>query len=237
MPSSKKSKKSSDKQQKSKTVVVDGQELTLEESLDKAKMALETSQRQLLALHRSWRSQLQRLSLLALFLILKQSSIPAYDCLDQIEEHNDKITTNNNMDHNNSDDNKTATIGDWETALYVLGDSKMEVFSVTCCLCLLWLLHQQSGDDFSSLPFQLCVLLVPLIVGSYYSDPTVGCLEFDDHEENTEAKPRTFPVTLILLVVCFGSLYTMQYQQTQERQNLQKVQKLKDDLLGTKKEK
>ena len=221
MAAAKKSKKSS-----KKTVVVDGEELSLEESLDRARIALETSQNRLLDLHRSWRAQLQRLSLLALFLILKQASIPAYDCLDQIQEWNDQVAMG-----------ATKTmIGDWEKLTLIAGDSMTEIFSVLCCLSILWLLYQPlQGNDFSTLPFKLSVATVPMIWASYSNDPMVGCLTED--LEGFEEKPRTFPVTLILLVVCLASLAMMQYQQKQETENLQKVQKLREDLLGIKKAK
>lgn len=225
MAGAKKSKKSS--AQSKKTVVVDGQELSLEESLDRARIALETSQNRVLDLHRSWRSQLQRVCLLASFLVLKQASMPAYDCLDQIQEWNDKLSLGGET---------KSMIGDWHKVMLIAGDSKTEIFSVLCCLSLLWLLNQPlQGNDFSTLPFKLSVALVPMILGSYYNDPMVGCLA--DDLEGFETKPRTFPVTLILLVVCFASLSMMRYQQNQETENLRKVQKLRDDLLGSKKAK
>ncbi len=225
MAAAKKPKKSSVPNKK--TVVVDGEELSLEESLDRARIALETSQNRLLDLHRSWRAQLQRLSLLALFLILKQASIPAYDCLDQIQEWNDQATMGG----------ETKTIlGDWEKVTLILGDSMTEIFSVLCCISLLWLLYQPlQGNDFSTLPFKLSLATVPMILASYSNDPMVGCLAED--LEGFEEKPRTFPVTLILLLVCLASLFMMQNQQKQETENLQKVQKLRDDLLGSKKAK
>ena len=228
MAAGKKSKKSSSDDKKAKPNTA-AQESSLLEPLRRARIALETSQMQMLSLHRNWRTQLQRLSLLAMFLILKQSSIPAYDCLDQIKEWNHKITNSGSESDNN-------IIGDWEVGIRILGDSTMEIFSVLCCLSLLWLLHQPlQGDDFSTLPFKLSVALVPLIVGSYYSDPMVGCMT--DKLGNYEGKPRTFPVTLILLMVCFGSLYMMQFQQRDQTENLKKVQKLQNDLLGSSKTK
>ena len=215
----KKSKTAKKPSPKSKSVVVDGHEMSLEESLDRARIALESSQAQMLSLHHSWRSQLQRLCVMSLFLVLKQASIPAYDCLDQVENYNEK------------DD--TVNMEQLEIAQRILSDSLMEVFCVLCCLCLILLLHQTGGKDFSNLYFKLSLVSVPLIVACYYLDPMVGCLgEIQGFEE----RPRSFPVTLILLVVCYGSLYAMHYQQNQQTENLQKVQKLKDDLVGTKKE-
>lgn len=196
----------------SNTVVVDGEEISLKESLDRARMALESSQAHMLSLHKSWRSQLQKMSILSLFLVLKQASIPMQDCLEQCDKKG---------------------IGTMEKAQLVIGDSLMEILSVVCCLCLVWLLTQKTGQDFLSLPFKLAVVLVPLIVACYYMDPMVGCLE----DSTEEKKSRSFPVTLILLAVCFGSLYVMKYQQGQQTENLRKVQKLRDDLVGTKKEK
>lgn len=206
-------KKSKTAEKSKKTVVVDGEEMELEESLERARIALESSQAHMLSLHKSWRSQLQKMSILSLFLVLKQASIPIQDCLEQCDKQE---------------------IGTVEKAQLVIGDSLMEILSVACCLSLVLLLTtQNSTTDFSSLPFKLAVAFVPLIVATYYLDPTVGCMG----DSTEEQKPRSFPVTLILLAVCFGSLYVMQYQQRQQTENLQKVQKLKDDLMGTKKEK
>ena len=183
---------------------------SVEASMDRARITLESSQAHMLSLHKSWRSQLQKMSILSLFLVLKQASIPMTDCLEQCDKQE---------------------IGTMEKAQLVIVDSLMEILSVTCCLSLVWLLTQK-GPAFSSLPFKLAVVLVPLIVATYYLDPMVGCLDSTE-----EKKPRSFPVTLILLAVCFGSLYVMQYQQGQQTESLQKVQKMRDDLLGTKKEK
>ncbi len=229
MPKKSKTAKKPLQNSKSKTIVVDGHEMSLEESLDRARIALESSQAQMLSLHRSWRSQLQRLCIMSLFLVLKQASIPAYDCLDQVETYNNQNneTTNNN---NNNNNNK---MKDFETAQRILSDSLMEVFCLLCCLCLIVLLHQTGGKDFSNPFFKLSLLSVPLIVACYYLDPMVGCL---GELEGFEEKPRSFPVTLILLAVVYGSLYAMKYQQHQQAENLQKVQKLRDDLVGTKKD-
>ena len=102
------------------------------------------------------------------------------------------------------------------------------------------------GDDFTSLPFRLAVSFIPLIISSYYNNPVVGCLkdltmnggEIDGSSSDTvETTPRSFPVVLIFLFVGFTSLYMMKYQQNQQDENIQKIETLREDLLGSKKKK
>jgi hypothetical protein len=223
---------------KPKTVRVDGEELSLEESLERAQIALEMSEEHMLSLHMSWRSQLQRISAVVLMLVLKQSSIPAYSCMDEVQSWNERITERAS----------TGSIGHWETGKLCIADSLMEISGVLCCLSLVWLVCQPlQRDDFSSLPFRSAVFFVPLIVASYCSNPMVGCLKEDlaakvdraiiESEGAEPGTPRTFPIVLILMVGCFGSLYMMQYQQKQQTENIQKIGNLRENLIGSSREK
>lgn len=217
---------SSSNNTKSKTIKVDGEEMSLEESLERAHIALEMNEEHMLSLHRSWRSQLQLIGAVVLMLVLKQSSIPAHSCMDEVQSWNEQITEGSATG---------STIGHWEMGKLCIDDSLMEFFCVLCGLSLVWLVCQPlQGDDFSSLPFKLAVFFVPLIVASYYSNPMVGCLGEVLTAKAVET-PRTFPVVLILLVVCFGSLYMMQYQQKQQTENIQKIENLRENLIGSSK--
>lgn len=228
-----------------KTATVKEERISLGESLERALNALEASQQHMLSLHRSWRSQLLRMIVLVLVLVLKQASIPSSDCIVRVNEWNERIT-NDSVGSTDIDENNISPlfIGHWEAGKYCIADSLMEISGVLCCLSLIWLLCQPlTGDDFTCLPFRSSIFFVPLIVGSYYQKPIVNCLGDlasnnggIENEGADPGKPRTFPVVLIMLLVCFGSLYAMQYQQKQQTENIQKVEKLREDLLkGNKK--
>mmetsp|Transcript_12959 Transcript_12959/g.27332 ORF Transcript_12959/g.27332 Transcript_12959/m.27332 type:complete len:249 (+) Transcript_12959:324-1070(+) len=245
----KKSKKSSAESSSSvpKMMKVAGVEASLEESLEKALAALNKNQHQMLGLHRSWKSQLQRISFMVLIIVLKQSSIPVSDCLEQIQTWNEQITASAATASN--DDSKgrgglldeSLRIGDWDAGKYCLADSVMEILSILCCLSLIWLMYQPlQGKNFTDLPFRIAVSFVPLILLSYYNNQMMGCLEDfvgNGEEKSGVSKPRTFPVVLIFLVVSFASLYMMRYQQKQQDENIQKIEKLKENLLANKKQK
>jgi hypothetical protein len=205
--------------------------MSLEESLERARIALDSSQRRMLSLHTSWRSQLRRISVVALIIIFKQASTPASECIEEVQKWNDRV----------DGDGDWRLIGHLETGKLCIADSLMEISVVLSCLSFIWLLSRPvQGDDFSSLPFRLAVFFVPLIVASYYHNPTVGCLvgnvptnEEDGVAHESLAKPRSFPVVLILLVVGFVSLYMMHSQQLEHREHIQKIEKLREDLLGS----
>lgn len=245
----KKSKKSSAESSSSvpKMMKVDGVEVSLEESLEKALAALNKSKHHMLGLHRSWKSQLQRISFMVLIIVLKQSSIPVTDCLEQIQTWNKQITapgaTASNYDTKGRGVllDESLLIGDWEAGKYCLADSVMEILSILCCLSLIWLMYQPlQGKHFTSLSFRVAVSFVPLILMSYYNNQMMGCLKDfvgNGEEEGGVSKPRTFPVVLIFLVVSFASLYMIRYQQKQQDENIQKIEKLKEDFLENKKKK
>lgn len=258
---SKKSPSAESSSAASKTVKVNGEDMSLGESLTRARAALEVSYQRMVSLHKSWRSQLQRVSVMVLIIVLKQSSIPATNCLQEIQSWNEQITgtgdnssTNNNKGGGLFGRNKKITndatvldesllIGDWDAVQYCLADSVMEILSVLCCLSLILLMYRSvQGDDFRSLPFRFAVSSVPLIAASYFNNPVVDCLKdlkasIDNDKVAEGGSPRTFPVVLIFLVIAFASLYMMQYEQKQQRENIEKVEKLREDLLGTKKTK
>eukprot|EP00535_Pseudo-nitzschia_heimii_P010190 CAMPEP_0197183946 /NCGR_PEP_ID=MMETSP1423-20130617/8841_1 /TAXON_ID=476441 /ORGANISM="Pseudo-nitzschia heimii, Strain UNC1101" /LENGTH=241 /DNA_ID=CAMNT_0042634633 /DNA_START=66 /DNA_END=788 /DNA_ORIENTATION=+ len=210
------------------------QKLTsMNESVERAQIAVETSQRQMLSLHRAWRSQLLRMSFLVLMLVLKQASKPSYDCMEKIKEWNGRIVGTESFG-GSSDGNNSLFITQWEAAKYCISDSLMEIFSVLCCLSFIWLLYQPlQGNDFSSRPFRFVAFSVPLIIASYHRNPTLGCIGDLDGKNNggienvgvAYGKPRSFPVVLILLLVGFVSLYIMDNQQRQQRDNVEKVEK------------
>jgi len=204
---------------------------------------------------------------MVLMIILKQALTPASDCLNDINDWNEKVTTaaddgndNNgggggggffNRKKNNAIVDvvdESIFIGKWEAVKYCTDESVMEILSVLCCLSLIWLMYQPvQGDDFTSLPFRLAVSFVPLIISSYFNNPVVGSLtdltmnggdiDGSSSSDTVEPIPRSFPVVLIFLFVGFTSLYMMKYQQNQQDENIEKIEKLREDLLGSSKKK
>jgi len=212
----------------------DGEEIIkLEEQLDKARVALDSSQKHMFTLHKAWRSQLQRISVIVLVVVLKQFTKPVSVCNDDIKDWNKNFNI----------------IGFGDAMYYCLSDTMMEILQILCCLSLIWLMYQpMDGDDFSSLPFRLAIGFIPLIISSYYNNPTLGCLKnlLDDDDNSssataitptTETLPRPFPVMLIFLGVGISSLFFMKYQQNQQEENIHKIDKLRENLIGNKKKK
>eukprot|EP00536_Pseudo-nitzschia_multiseries_P005432 jgi/Psemu1/323883/estExt_fgenesh1_pg.C_1010042 len=221
-----------------KTIKIDGDEVSLEESLERARIALDKNQHHMFGLHRAWRSQLQRISIMVLMVVLKQSSIPATDCLEEIKTWNEQITSKNNAGEETVGD-ESLLIGGWEAGKYCVADSFTEIFSALCCLSLIWLIYQPlGGDDFTTLPFRISTSFVPMILSSFYNKPIMGCLADlagNGDREGSVEKHRSFPVVLIFMVVTFASLSIMRYQQTQQVENIEKIEKLRKDLVGSKK--
>ena len=229
----KKSKTSAKSSAKPKTVTVDGEKLSLEASLDRALITLENNRLQILSLQDSWGTQLRRIGTVILFLALKQASVPVYGCLDEIHEWNERL----------SSDNDALFIGKSEAGKYCITDSLTEIFSVLCCLSLLWLMYQPiQGSEFKNLPFRLSLAFVPVIIASYQSNPTIGCLgdlmeNGSSDTEGADNRKRAFPNVLIYLFISVGSRFIMQYQRKQSTESIQKVTKMKEDLVKSSKKK
>ncbi|OEU08823.1 hypothetical protein FRACYDRAFT_249165 [Fragilariopsis cylindrus CCMP1102] len=192
----------------------DGEEIIkLQEQFDKARVALDVSQKQMFTLHKAWRAQLHELV------------------------YGTGIDWNKNFN----------VIGFWDSVYYCFSDSMMEIMQILCCLSLIWLMYQpMDGNDFSSLPFRTAIGFIPLILSSYYNNPTLGCLKNllldDDNSSATtetiaETLPRPFPVMLIFLGVGISSLFFMSYQQNQQEENIEKINKFRENLIGNKKKK
>ena len=210
----------------------DGEEIIkLQEQFDKARVALDVSQKQMFTLHKAWRAQLQRISVMVLVIVLKQFTRPVSVCNDNIKDWNKNFNV----------------IGFWDSVYYCFSDSMMEIMQILCCLSLIWLMYQpMDGNDFSSLPFRTAIGFIPLILSSYYNNPTLGCLKNllldDDNSSATtetiaETLPRPFPVMLIFLGVGISSLFFMSYQQNQQEENIEKINKFRENLIGNKKKK
>lgn len=217
------------------TVVDDDQNISLAEQLDRALVAVTSSQEQTLKLHHAWRSQLQRISILVLVVILTQVKAPGSACMTAVQQWNDKMEL-----HNNVEDRITSG----RTLALMAQDSVMEGMSFFCSLCLvLWVSYSTpSTTEFSNLFFRVASALLPLIVYTYSQDRQMGCLRkhaaddpYPDGNEDVELEKRPFPVVLIFYIVTTLSMLAMKVQRSSGEENIRKVQQLKQDLMQSKK--
>ena len=227
-------KKKTETSSKAKQIADDD---TIKEQLDRADIAVRSNQEQTLQLHTAWRAQLQRISLIVLFVIMSQMKVPGSACVAEIEVWNEE--------HQQNEDDMIQ----YSQAMYLcLKDSMVEVMSLVCGCLIFWMIRQTNSDDFSSTPFRMASSLLPMIAMMYMQNRTMGCmrhlkttnnntesvLEGDDVDEKSR---RPFPVVIIYYVIVTLSLFAMKVQRTQGQQNIDKIQKLRKDLLEVKKKK
>ena len=233
------------------SVEIDGEEVSIEETLDRAEVALVASRKQMLTLHKSWRVQLRRIGVMVLMILLQKCSEPVSECRRDITEHNNPAAASEaegGADANGFEDDASSSplaaaslIGNWETVQYCVGHSMTEIFSALCCLGLVWLMYlPEGGRDFNSLPFRVSLSMVPMVLASYYGGtPVVGsCLggSFESADESS-GEPREFPVVLIFFAVGVVSLYFMNQQLWGQEKGMQKIETMRKLLVKNKKQK
>jgi hypothetical protein len=224
--------------------------ISLEEQLDRAMIAVTTGHEQTLKLHHAWRSQIQRISILVLVVIMTQVTAPGSLCMSSIRNWNTKMETLQHHHHYNMNVAAINIISTSQTISLMVKDSIMEGMSFFCSLCLLlWVSTITPAMEFSNLFFRVASTLLPLIVVTYSQDQTMGCLRhfaddtpfLDNDKEDTEADmvypSRAFPVVLVFYLVVTLSIGAMKIQRTKGEENIQKIQKLQQDLLQSKKKK
>lgn len=223
----------------------DDEEITLKEQLDRALVAVQANQEQMAKIHFAWRSQLKLISMLVMMIVLSQLHAPTSSCLKEIKLSNEWAEINKNDE---------AVIGFLQAMKVSALDSMMELLSVLCGLSLIWLLSLPQGDDdFSTLPFRVSCAFIPFIASTYYRNRSLSCLDglvdpisqsssgggdFSAEGASAPAQARrTFPVILIFHLISALSLWFMQAQRKQLESSIEKIQKLRKDLLEPKKKK
>ena len=213
---------------------------SLEEQLDKARVVLDSRQKQMHALHTNWRAQLQRISVMVTVLVLHRLKTPLSICYQDTREWNESVEKSTSIDGR-----RLFTHGD--TFYFMISNSVMEILEFCCCLCLIKLMYRpMDGNDFSSMCFRFGTAVVPFIIWSYYSNPTVGCLRkleknnttMDENNDTTQHNDdirRPFPVMLIFFAVGVASLFFMKSQHISQKENIETIEKLRTNLaLNTK---
>ncbi|KAL3919994.1 MAG: hypothetical protein SGILL_003476 [Bacillariaceae sp.] len=223
--------------------------INLEEQLDKALVALQANFESTMKLHEAWRQQLGRISLLVLCIIFAQAKQPGSLCLASVQQWNTKVMSS--YDKNITEE---IIISKWQAFILLGKDSAMEAMSLCCAFCVVgWIVMLPVGilrenKEFHSLLFRVATALLPLIVAVFLQQPLMGCLRdmenpygtgvVDGEKDNTATtEKRSFPVVIIFYVVTSLSMWAMKAQRSSGQDQIHKIQKLKKDLLETKKTK
>jgi hypothetical protein len=125
-------------------------------------------------------------------------------------------------------------VNGFQAMIAILYDSAVEILGIICSASIAWCLSlPMDNADFSSMPYKMSTVCIPIIVSLYFNDKKVGCLEEEARqflEEPSEDQPRGFPVVLIFHAIVTISLWFMHYQVQQNEKNSEMVMKLKKDL-------
>jgi hypothetical protein len=219
-------------------------DVSLQEQLDRALVAVTTNYEQTMRLHEAWRSQISRISLLVLLVIMNQVKEPGSACMTSVHGWNTKMKL-----YRNSED----VISKTRAMALVTNDSVMEGMSFFCSLCIVWWIVTMPVErirrdrEFTALPFRVATALWPMIVVAYTRQPVMGCLRHleDPYPDDAPAPARgdgaetwrAFPVVLIFYAVTTLSMFAMKRQRNSGEDQIRKVQKLRKDLMEPKKKK
>lgn len=212
---------------------------TLESELERAETAIRNNQFQVNAIHKQWKTYLQRLSYMVLLIAFHQMQSPSTACLKDVKSFNlvapEPITGK-------------------EVILLVLSDSMVHLLAIVMAASLsFFLLHQQESSAspakqqekqqqkqmlFSNPRYMLSNACIPPLLALYFGSQKAGkyssCLDMDLLEQ-AQVEPverqRSLPVVLIFHVIVTFCLWFMDMQQDQILTNIQKVDTLRRELL------
>jgi hypothetical protein len=226
--------------------------ISIEEQLDKALTALSNNRQSSFKLFRAWRAQLFRLSVLVFVVVLSMVYRPSKACLQQINAYNERLGGEPQDDEHE--------ISFVEAMKYVLEDSLMETLAVACGMCLVLMLYDVAppgppsssavgnnwGDDFASTAYRLSCSLIPGIITLYYQNharPYGQCLPGDmttaesqsttkeEDGDGVKQPGRSFPIIIVFHLITSLALWFMKYQMKQHQSAVDKVLKLKHNLV------
>lgn len=205
----------------------------LESSLLQAQAAIETSQAGIARLHYEWRSHLQRLGYMIIFISLYQMYTPAKSCWDEVSEWN----------------TRKQELSETQVALVVLSDSVTFVLAVVVAI----LLVQLTGSHYRTLSNPLYLLasaIVPAILGlwflqkqqqqTYEGVPHCLATNLIFHTISSEASSqgtakRDLPVVLVFHVLVSACYFFMSHQRAKQTRNLEAIVQLREELQSSKK--
>lgn len=194
----------------------------LKEHIRRAEAAVQKNKFTSEYLQATWRRQLLNMSYMLILISLHQTQGLVGSCLKDIKAWNEQ----------------DVKIGGMEAIAIVLHDAAEYLLSVVLSVALtIFLMPLQAPNRFSATSYVFANACIPAILSIYLQRKTRGCIEDKLAEMNLEPHPRRLdlPVVLIFHVIATASYYFMNAQSKQHEKNLLAVEKLKKDLVQTKK--
>mmetsp|Transcript_9315 Transcript_9315/g.12353 ORF Transcript_9315/g.12353 Transcript_9315/m.12353 type:complete len:253 (-) Transcript_9315:287-1045(-) len=220
-----------------------GGESTLEGELQRAETAIRNNQFQVNAIHKQWRTYLARLSYMVLVIAFHQMQNPSAACIVDVKKFNE-VTTE--------------PIDGYKVTLLVLSDSMIHLLAIVMAASLsFYLQHQPNviGSPakqqeamskrqllFADARYMMANACIPPLLALYFgskktnedgSPRTLSCLDHTLLEQagvEPAERRRSLPVVLVFHVIVTACMWFMDMQQNQVLVNLEKVDKLREDL-------
>ncbi|GAX13554.1 hypothetical protein FisN_27Lh053 [Fistulifera solaris] len=197
----------------------------LENSLSQAQATVERSQASIARLHYEWRSHLQRIGVMIIFISFYQMYTPAKTCYEELNEWNGLSNT--------------------PIALVILADSV--VFLLGSLVAILLVRFTRSHHhNLKDLNYMLASAIVPVLLGLWFlqkQQPTYegvpDCLATSLlYQPNGTAKGtvrRNLPIVLVFHVIVSASYFFMSHQRAKQSRNLEAIVQLRQELELSKK--
>ena len=192
----------------------------LEDQLQRARAAVEHSERQMALLHKQWRTYLLRLSYLLILISMHQMQGPTGACLKDIKGYNAAV-------------GEDAPISGGRAFVLVVGDSFSYVCAVAISACLSFFLLLEQPGTFSDPRYVLANALLPAMIGfHFYQKDQASCLNDTQLAsiETVEPRTRSLPVVAVFHVIVTICYWFIDYQQQQQTRNIRMVENLQRDL-------
>lgn len=236
----------------------------LETTLAQAQAAIQSSQEGIARLHFQWRSHLQRLGYLMIFITLYQIYVPAKSCYTEMTIWNH---------HHHHQRQLGGELTEMQIVLIVLSDSIVCILALMVALLLVSFMHSSQNRTLSNPMYLLSSSFVPVILALWYlqnqlqqqqqqeavtNEAVPNCLATNflfrsDHtmlssfhstiqqegEENGMKRKRKIlrdlPVVLVFHVLVSICYFFMSHQRAKQTRNLEAIVKLRDELQASKK--
>lgn len=203
----------------------------LESSLAQAQAAIETSQAGIAKLHYEWRSHLQRLGYMMVFISLYQLYRPAKSCFEELTEWN----------------SQRQQLSEAQVALVVLSDSVAFVLALVVAVLLVSFMHSQHRS-LSNPKYLLASAFIPAILALWFIqkqqktyETVPNCLAtnllLNIHAtgETQGTASRDLPVVLVFHVLVSACYFFMSHQRAKQARNLEAIVQLREELHSSKK--
>lgn len=205
----------------------------LESSLIQAQAAIETSQAGIARLHHEWRSHLQRLGYMMVFITLYQIYTPAKTCFEEVREWN----------------GQRQKLSENQVALAVLSDSVSFLLALVVAILLVLFMHSQHRS-LSNPIYLIASALIPAIMTLWFMqrqqktyDTVPDCLATNllassssfSTGDSKGTVSRDVPVVLVFHILVSACYFFMSYQRAKQERNLDAIVQLREELQSSKK--